>query len=222
LPLIFEEANGADALTIQYVMSYHGRMRNLDPVFPWFIFSKYQDLPFPEAYLDGQPPDYEAIRRTGLTWDKAQRLQYLGGIPYRGQMQNKQTSSNTLEAQIDQILEALAAVKPKWNNPEWFTSPDLEMWIVDFALVLNSSPVYPTVGARFQAFSQSNDPKLIATVLLSQSDMMTLGILLGLHKKYWPIYTKNWPRDGIPHDQAYAYKQDMHSEIITTVHNYCD
>jgi hypothetical protein len=220
-PLIIEEDNGADALAIQYVLSYHGKMRNLDPIFPWFVFSKYPDMPLPKAYLKGQPSDHEAVVRSQLKWNKEQRLRYGGGIPYLKRPLSEDIVPDTLEERIIQILNALVSVKPRWNNPDWFDSPDLDIWIVNFESVLNSTPVYPKVGARFRNFIQSDDPELIGTVLLSQSNMKALGVMLDLHKKYWPIYTKNWPRDGIPRDQASSFELDMDDEIITRVHGYC-
>lgn len=221
-PLIIEEENGADALAIQYAMSFHGKRRSLDPIFPWFIFEKYTDLPLPKEYLAHQPPGHEEMIRAEMKWNKERRLNYLGGYRSMKKAHKEDADPNTLEQKIAGILDDISAVKPKWNNPEWFDSPDLDIKVINFESVLNAPPVYPTIGEKFQEFSRSHDPELTATVLFSKSDTMTLGIFLGLYEKYWPVYTKNWPPTGIPRKQAYLYKIEMQNEIARTVHDYCE
>ena len=136
-PLIIEEENGADVLTIMYAMAFHGKRRNLKPRFPWFIFAKYKDVPFPEEYLAQLPPRYntpelqEEILKGQRMWHNEQRLLYLKGNQVSGQVTNDtELTPNTLEQKIMGILDDLAAVKPKWNNPEWFDSPSLDAKIV--------------------------------------------------------------------------------------------
>ena len=220
-PLIIEEENGADALAIQYAMSFHGKRRNLDPIFPRFIFEKYHNLPLPKEYLAQYPPMYAERLRAEMKWDKEQRLQWGGGYRFIRGPHEKEVIPNTLEQKIVGILDDVTAVKPRWNNPDWYDSPDLDIKIINFESVRSATPVYPTIGEKFQEFSRSHDPELIATVLLSKSDVMTLGIYLGTYKKYWPVYTKNWPRDVIPGKQAYEYELEMQDEVVTTVHGYC-
>ena len=58
-------------------------------------------------------------------------------------------------------------------------------------------------------------------VLLSQANIMALGVFLDIHESYWPIYTKNWRQDGIPQHEAYLYKLKMEPEVAKTVHDYC-
>lgn len=227
-PLIIEEENGADALTIMYAMAFHGKMRNLEPRLPWFIFAKYSDMPFPKEYLAQLPPRYstpelqDEIFQGKRKWGNEQRLQYLRDNQFSGRFTNdNEPASNTLEQHIMGILDDLAAVKPKWNNPGWFSSPGLDSKIRNFESVLNATPVYPAIGEKFREFRRAHDPELTATVLLSQADMMTLGVFLDIHKRYWPIYTRNWPPDGIPRREAFLYRNEMENEIVTTVHNYC-
>lgn len=228
-PLIIEEENGADALTIMYAMAFHGQRRNLNPLFPGFIFAKYKDVPFPKEYLAQFAPGHntsqlqEEVLKGQRNWGTKQRLRYLIGNQVIGQFtSDKKLTPNTLEQRIVGILDDLAAIKPKWNNPEWFDCPDLNIRIVNFESVLNATPVYPTVGEKFKEFRRAHDAELTATVLLSQANMITLGVLLDIHERYWPIYTKNWPPDGIPRHEAYLYRNEMENEIATIVHNYCN
>lgn len=228
-PLIIEEENGADVLTIQYAMAFHGKRRNFQPLFPGFIFAKYKELPFPKEYLAQLPPmqdtpeHREAFLQAQRKWGNKERLRYLGGYQATWRFNNDEKRvPNTLEHEILEILDDLSAVKPKWNNPEWFDSPTLDIFVRNFESVLNTTPVYPTIGQKFQAFRRAHDPKLTATVLLSQSNTMALAVFLDKHKKYWPIFTRNWPRDGIPRHQAYLYKLEMENEIVTVVHDYCN
>ncbi len=220
-PLIIEEKNGADVLAIQYAMNFYGKRRNLDPIFPQFIFAKYKNLPLPEEYLAQYPPGYAERLRAEMKWDKEKRLQWGGGYRFLHAPDEKEVITNTLEQMIVGVLNDINAVKPRWNNSEWYDSPDLDLKNTNFESVLNAAPVYPTIGEKFQEFSRSHDPELIATVLLSKSDVKTLGIFLGTYKKYWLVYTKNWPRPGIPREQSYAYQLDMQNEVVTTVHDYC-
>ncbi len=226
-PLVIEDENGADALTIMYAMAFHGKRRNLDPKFPQFIFAKYKDLPFPKEYLAQLLPRYtspelqEEILQNERKWDHERRLQYLKGNQYSWRFINEKRIPNTLAQKIMKIWDDLAAIKPKWNNPQWFNCPTLNIGIRNFESVLNATPVYPTVGEKFQKFQQAHNSELAATVLLSRANIKALGIYLNIYKKYWPIYTKNWPPTGIPRHQEYLYRYDMDNEVVTTVHSYC-
>jgi len=228
-PLIIEDENGADVLAILYAMAFHGKRRNLQPLFPGFIFAKYKNLPFPKEYLAQLPPMYNTPKlrdeylQAERKWDNEQRLRYLKGNQFSWRFtHDKEVNPKTLEQKIIRILDDLAAVKPKWNNPEWFDSPILDIKIRNMESVLNAAPVYPAIGEKFREFRRVHDSELTATVLLSRSNMMTLGVFLDIHEKYWPIYTRNWPPAGIPRHEAYLYSLEMENEIVTTIHNYCN
>ena len=193
-PLIIEDENGADVLTILYAMAFHGKRRNLQPLFPSFIFAKYKDLPFPKEYLaklplkSNTPEGQKIILEEQRKWDNEARLLNLRGNQVSGRFRNvKERIPGALEQNIIDILDHLDAVKTNWGDPEWFTSPDLDIKIQNFQSVLNATPVYPTVGEKFQEFRRTHDSELTATVLLSQANMMVLGVFLDINERYWPI-----------------------------------
>ena len=168
------------------------------------------------------PEHQNEILQDSRKWDKEQRLRYLKSHQAIGLFnRNKRRVPNTLEHKITDILDHLATVKPKWDNPGWFDSPSSDVRFRNLESVLSSTPVYPEVGEKFRQFRRAHDAALAATVLLSQANMMALGVFLDTHERYWPIYTKNWHQDGMPQRQVYLYELEMRNELATTVHGYC-
>lgn len=170
-----------DRRAVQWV----GQRRNLEPRFPGFIFRKYKDVPFPAEYVTtffsrhDKPELQKEIMQEKRTWNEEQRLRYLRGHQATGRFSNnKRKVPNTLEQKIMDILDHLATVKPKWDNPEWFDSPSLGVRFQNLESALSAAPVYLTVGEKFREFRRAHDSELNATVLLSQANMMVLGVFL--------------------------------------------
>lgn len=245
-PLIINNKYGVDVLALFDGMKPRGRKKAIER-YPFYLMGKYRNTPATKKYLKAyfsnilkltneRHHNYVKARIDSITWGFTDRLSALPRYAYSyNYLKNVefQSDQNTLDAAIRSILEEHSEVKKKLSSQTpnymedkgWAARTDLGLSYSTPKIdkLKEMDPVIPIIGPELKKFISHHDRKLLAIVLLSNKDIYTLGVTLGLHKKYWLYYSKDWyaitrsDREG-----GRLYEQNFKTDVVNTLVNFCN
>lgn len=242
LPLIVDPEEGADVLALFDGMRAKGKKAAHSPRVPTYLIGKYKQFKPVQKYLS----DYSRYHKTqhstkfptanrtldDIQWDEKLRQSFLlkQNTFYPIYLPNYQSVKGTLEHEILEILRSYRdaerdAPASDWRrHKDWTTRPTLEIKTSDkFSDILAKKPSYLDMGINLKNFIANNNERLTALVLLSVSDLYTLGILENLHHKYWLAYTTTWHKKSLDRQkEGRRYQQKMQREIINKATSFCN